>query len=364
MTAAQRKRLAELGDQVGELWKQDACPVKLKKRIVRAVQQEVLVDLDKQTDTLHFVLHWMGGCHTELPMPKPPFGIGGKTDAGDLELIHEMAGRVHADATIARVLTKLGRRTGAGKRWSQQRVASARTRGQIAGQSKDTLQPDILSLGQVVKQYGVSDSTGRKLVRHGLLTMDQAAPWAPWEMRQSQLDAEPVRLQGRVQGSRRGSLRRHQRHGSLPGGVQQPGNEAGSSEDRSREIAGEPLSVFLGGDRQGHPAARWLALLRAHHPDLVVAGVEDIDITGAIYINPGGPGDAGLAQGAVGIAPVITASHGAHHPLVDHTDAVAAFIRDQDAPVTRGSQVHGVGEGGITQGAAVGAGLLGGGQAA
>ena len=26
-----------------------------------------------------------------------------------------------------------------------------------------------------------------------LLTMDQAAPWAPWEMRRSQLDAEPVR---------------------------------------------------------------------------------------------------------------------------------------------------------------------------
>jgi len=193
LTAEQRQRLEGLGQRVDELWHQDACPMKLKKRIVRAVLQEVLVDLDQQTDTLHFVLHWKGGCHTELQMPKPPSGVGRKTDAGDLELIREMAGRGYADATIARVLTKLGRRTGAGKRWSQQRVASARKRGRIPGQSRDALPPDILSLGQVVKQYGVSDTTVRKLVRHGLLTMDQAAPWAPWEIQRSQLEAEPVR---------------------------------------------------------------------------------------------------------------------------------------------------------------------------
>ena len=39
----------------------------------------------------------------------------------------------------------------------------------------------------------MSDTTLRKLVEVGLLPMEQVAPWAPWEIQRTDLEAEPVR---------------------------------------------------------------------------------------------------------------------------------------------------------------------------
>ena len=48
----------------------DAC---LKKRIVRLVD-EVVVDVDGQEGEIIAVIHWKGGVHTELRMPRPRRG--------------------------------------------------------------------------------------------------------------------------------------------------------------------------------------------------------------------------------------------------------------------------------------------------
>ena len=52
--------------------------------------------------------------------------------------------------------------------------------------------PEILTLGGAGKYCGVSDTTLRKLVEAGLLHIEQVAPWAPWEIQRSDLEAEPV----------------------------------------------------------------------------------------------------------------------------------------------------------------------------
>ena len=103
-----------------------------------------------------------------------------------------MAGR-YGDDEIARVLNKLGRRTGKGKRWSQERVATARRNHGIAGQTRAAPDPEILSLGRAAKEFHVSDTTLKRLVASGLLTVAQVAPWAPWKIRRADLDADPIR---------------------------------------------------------------------------------------------------------------------------------------------------------------------------
>lgn len=45
----------------------------------------------------------------------------------------------------------------------------------------------------MTKAYGVSDTTIKRLVASGLLPMDQIAPSEPWEIRSSELEAEPIR---------------------------------------------------------------------------------------------------------------------------------------------------------------------------
>lgn len=188
----ERAAVLALGDHFAAVWESSACPPELKKKILRTVLEEIIVTHDEATDTLSFVMHWTGGTHTALTMPKPRSGVGQPTALEDLELIRRMAAR-YGDDDIARVLTRLGRRTGKGKRWNQERVATARRNHEIAGQTRATPDPAIVSLGRAAKDFQVSDTTIKRLVTVGLLTIEQVAPWAPWEIRRADLEAEPIR---------------------------------------------------------------------------------------------------------------------------------------------------------------------------
>jgi len=57
---------------------------------------------DRGNETLHFVIHWKGGVHTEFRMPKPQSAVMKKTTQEDLKLIRDLAQR-HDDGEIARV---------------------------------------------------------------------------------------------------------------------------------------------------------------------------------------------------------------------------------------------------------------------
>ena len=188
----ERTAVLALGDDFAAVWASAACPPELKKKILRTVFEEIIVTHDEVSDTLSFVLHWVGGTHTALTMPKPRSGAGQPTALEDLELIRRRAVR-YGDDQIAGVLNKLGRRTGKGRRWNQERVATARRNHDIPGHTRATPDPEILSLGRAAKDFQVSDTTIKRLVASGLLMVEQVAPWAPWEIRRADLDAEPIR---------------------------------------------------------------------------------------------------------------------------------------------------------------------------
>jgi len=192
LSEEEQETILALGQQFEQVWHGDLCPMELKKKIVRTVVEEVIVYLDEDTSTLRFVIHWKGGTHTRFEMDKPKAGVGQKTTDEDLEIIRKMAIR-YGDDEIAKVLVKLGRRKGKGKRWNQQRVATARRNHGIAGQKRSKPDPEILSMGQAAKYCDVSPTTIKRLVSSGLLNKEQVVPWAPWEIRRSDLDAEPVR---------------------------------------------------------------------------------------------------------------------------------------------------------------------------
>lgn len=193
LTARDREQLLELGRDFGDVWRSDDCPMELKKKIARTVIEEVLVDLDEQSDQLQLIVHWKGGCHTSFEMEKPRSGVGRKTSQEDREIIRQMAERGYGDDQIARVLTKLDRRTAKDKRYNQHRVYTVRRTYQIAGQKRARRDPEILTLAEAAKHSGVSGTAIMRLVEQGILHKDQVVPWAPWEIRRSDLESEPVR---------------------------------------------------------------------------------------------------------------------------------------------------------------------------
>jgi DNA invertase Pin-like site-specific DNA recombinase len=193
LTEEDEARVFDLGDNFERVWRDERCPVELKKKILRAAVEEVIVNLNDDETTLHFVVHWKGGTHTRFDMPKPMSGVGRKTELEDLEIIRKMASRGYGDDEIARVLTNLGRKTVTGKRWTEPRVKTARRRYSIAGQKRRHHDPEILTRNEAARHCGVSAATIKKLVEAGVLTKEQVSPWAPWEIRRADLDSESVR---------------------------------------------------------------------------------------------------------------------------------------------------------------------------
>jgi DNA invertase Pin-like site-specific DNA recombinase len=180
-----------LGQYFSDAWHHETCPVTLKKKIIRCLIQEIIVDLDNDKQVLHFIVHWQGGSHSSLTIPKPlPANQAHKTAVQDLEVIEKMAAR-YSDADIAQVLSKLGRKTGKGNRWTQSSVGLIRRK---YGFKPALNQQDdgILNMAQAKRYCGVSDSTLMRLINEKILPARQIVPFAPYEIKQTDLDSDPV----------------------------------------------------------------------------------------------------------------------------------------------------------------------------
>lgn len=191
LTDADRERIRALGENFANVWNDKDCPGTLKKQIARTVIEEVIAS-DADENTLHFVIHWKGGVHTELTMARPKSSAAQQTSMESLEIIGKMAVR-YGDDQIASVLNRLGHRTGKGLRWNQTRVKTARRNHGISGQKRGKVDADILSLSAAAKYCRVSNKSIERLVHRGVLPMQQVAPRAPWEIRRADLDSEPVK---------------------------------------------------------------------------------------------------------------------------------------------------------------------------
>jgi len=191
LTPAQEREIMGLGERFGLVWESEACPIVVKKRIIRTVIEEIVAD--EQEEQLVLVVHWKGGCHTKLLTPKPlPVSVTRKTKLEDQQIISEMAQR-YADGQIACVLNRLGRTTGAGNRWNEGRVKRARKTYGIAGQPQAIMDPEVLTLQQAIKRSGAGRSALLRLIEAGVLKAKQVVPFAPWEIHWADLEAEPVR---------------------------------------------------------------------------------------------------------------------------------------------------------------------------
>lgn len=192
LSCEEEARIRLLGENFAAVWPSDHCPPTLKKMIFRTAVEEIVVRAEKRKNTLQFTIHWKGGVHTQVEMDRPRSGTATATPMEALEIIRRMGVR-HGDDQIASVLNRLGYGTGKGKRWNQNRVATARRNHSIAGQKRAVRDPERVSLSEASRLCGVSHRTIERLVEAGLLKREQLAPRAPWEIRRSDLEAEPVR---------------------------------------------------------------------------------------------------------------------------------------------------------------------------
>jgi hypothetical protein len=117
-----RESLLTLATNLEAAWHAPTTDMRTKQRLVRALIEEIVVDVEDATREVVLIIHWRGGQHSELRVRKPASGEHTRrTSEKAGQLIREMATR-WSDADIAATLNRMGLTTGQGNTWTTVRV--------------------------------------------------------------------------------------------------------------------------------------------------------------------------------------------------------------------------------------------------
>jgi DNA invertase Pin-like site-specific DNA recombinase len=129
-SAATATSFATLAGDLKSVWAAPTTDTRLKKRIVRMLIQEVIADVDAEAGEIILLIHWAGGVHSELRLPRRRRGQRNATSQ-DIVAAVRLLVRIASDDLIAGILNRNKLTTGNGNRWTRERVAALRSHHKI-----------------------------------------------------------------------------------------------------------------------------------------------------------------------------------------------------------------------------------------
>jgi DNA invertase Pin-like site-specific DNA recombinase len=184
--------LTRLGEDLARVWDAPSTDVRLKKRIVRTVIEEIIADVTDQEILL--LIHWKGGVHTELRCHRQRRGFNRKRTPPDVIAAARSLARVCRDDQIAQAFTRAGVLTATGRRWTSALVTSLRSAHDIPAYSQERATAEgWLMLEEAAKFAGVSPYTLRHAVERGILIGEQPITAGPWIFQRADLERSEIR---------------------------------------------------------------------------------------------------------------------------------------------------------------------------
>ncbi len=201
-----RDTLESLATDLQRVWDAPSSEMRVKQRIARVLIHEIVADVDDHTREIVLVIHWAGGRHAEVRIPRPKAGDHRHRTGPDAEgVVRRMAGG-WPDHEIAASLNRLRLRTGAGNTWTASRVVSLRKRLRLVDYDEARATP-MLTLNQGADRLGVGPWVLRRLITRGILQATQVVPCAPWQLDPSVLDTDTIRNAATAVAGRKGRSR-------------------------------------------------------------------------------------------------------------------------------------------------------------
>ena len=180
-TVINKDDLLRLAEDLPSVWESSSSDPSLKQRIIRILMEEIVADVDERSQEVVLVIHWVGGRHSELRVPKLKTGQHGRcTQTEAVDIVRQMATR-YPDGEIALTLNRLRLRTGAGNTWSEARVRSLRSYLKLPAYRADQTD-ERMNMLQAAERLGVSPTVVRRLIANKILQATQILPGAPWEI--------------------------------------------------------------------------------------------------------------------------------------------------------------------------------------
>jgi DNA invertase Pin-like site-specific DNA recombinase len=188
LTDAQREEIRALGTDLKHVWMAPTTTDRDRKDLLRALLDEVRIDVQADLGKAHLVLRWKTSAVTELDVV---WNLARqatlRTDEDTIELMRRLAFH-HSDAIIAGVLNRQGRKTATGESFTANRVASLRQHWKIPCYQAPATPPEgeLLTVQAAAAQLGVAASTLLRWLMDGFIGGEQITPGAPWRIRLTQ----------------------------------------------------------------------------------------------------------------------------------------------------------------------------------
>ena len=188
--AASLEDFHQLAHQLEAIWTDPATRARLKKRIVRTLIEEVLVDVDSSAGELILTLHWKGGVHTELSLPRRRRGQSSAQTSRELIDAITVLARISSDDVIAGVLNRNGHLTGRGNRWTRERVTALRSHHRIACYKPDEQPQPWMNLTDAAALLDISSRTLRLAIDRGDIPAEHPFADGPWVISRDILESK------------------------------------------------------------------------------------------------------------------------------------------------------------------------------
>jgi len=181
--------LGNLSIDLDRAWNAPETDPRLKKRIIRALVEEIIVDIDVDRSEVELVIHWKGGVHSSLRIPRQRRGQGAAhTSADVIEAVRQLA-LVCSDRAIAGFLSRNGILTARGNRWARMAVTTLRSKHNIAVHSAERQRAEgWMNLTEAAAHLGVAPKTLRRAVEHGDVKAIHPLPDGPWVLNRTDID--------------------------------------------------------------------------------------------------------------------------------------------------------------------------------
>ena len=182
-------QLARLAKDLEQVWDDPQTDVRLKKRIVRALLQEAIVDVCPEQGEIRLVLHWQGDVHTELTVRRRRHGQNSlHTAASTVEAV-QLLSRIGSDEQIAGWLNHHQLRTGKGNFWTKAAVASLRSKRSFPVYSPDRRKAEgWMTLKEAAAHLGISNTTLRYAAEAQEIPALHPLPLGPWIFKREDLE--------------------------------------------------------------------------------------------------------------------------------------------------------------------------------
>jgi len=190
-----KEEFLALSKNIPLIWDHPETDVTLKKRIIRTLIEEVLVDINPEKGLIDVLIHWKGGVHSELQVRRRKRGRNHFAASDNVvEIIEELA-KVCTDDIIASAMNRSGYKTGRNNRWNRERVASFRSRRKIARFTQHRkIEEGWMNLTEASAYLGISTAPLRKAVERGQIKGIHPAPDGPWIFNRKDLETSEAEL--------------------------------------------------------------------------------------------------------------------------------------------------------------------------